>query len=514
MHITVPEAHVSVRIDLERLDHCNWLRLRHQRGESRETIALSLGVDETVLTPILKPPLSRAQRRRDLRELEKRRRKHDKFVTPQNKPEPVEPLPRPQPQPRPSPPPGEVVEINDAEVFFHDRHHEDTEDVLYKETEIYGEFNFRDTILQQLERYFVYLVRMRKKDPDAYALYRQVGAVILPYVVTGAHARGVKEDDKDEYQGHLSDWFHRTRPAFGCFVYGIDPESEKYEMTAKRKGMTMWMPKFMYYTKYEKPPPELQPMGGGDVYMLTVWWDRPQDAKLDMKYGVPEQFGIFISRDGTRMVALAVCDTRYVGIPSRKETRSRIGRRAKRRALGAFSIPQRAWHLPSGLVSWAKHNNKDPGKFLAELFIQSVQHQELTQYSMIRVSVTKDDLVAAFMVNVHRTGYFFQDRDYQIDGTRKRIFHMVRPHVRSDGTAVKTHFRGERHFTWAGYDILITVPGLHHGPIDEFKGGSIDEYWWKEETGGLVDQDVIGARMAAAIRQEPFPKLEIVKVEK
>ena len=30
-------------------------------------------------------------------------------------------------------------------------------------------------------------------------------------------------------QKPLSAWFRQTRPAFGCFVYGVDPETEKFE---------------------------------------------------------------------------------------------------------------------------------------------------------------------------------------------------------------------------------------------------------------------------------------------
>lgn len=62
-------------------------------------------------------------------------------------------------------------------------------------------------------------------------------------------------------------------------------------------------------------------------------------------------------------------------------------------------------------------------------------------------------------------------------GVRKRIFHFVRPHVRSDGVAVKAHFRGEREFNWAGYKITITVPGRDHFIVDEFNVGASDEYW-------------------------------------
>ena len=44
----------------------------------------------------------------------------------------------------------------------------------------YGEFYFRHTILDQLDRYFVILKRMKSGDKEAYDLYSQLGAYILP----------------------------------------------------------------------------------------------------------------------------------------------------------------------------------------------------------------------------------------------------------------------------------------------------------------------------------------------
>ena len=108
-----------------------------------------------------------------------------------------------------------------------------------------------------------------------------------------------------------------------------------------------------------------------------------------------------------------------------------------------------------------------------------MRHTENAQLSMIKVTAEKGGVAAVFSVNVHRTAYFFQDRDYHLTegGTRKKIFHFVRPHVRSDGVTVKAHFRGERSFDWAGYKINITVPGRDHFVTDEFNVGASDAYW-------------------------------------
>jgi hypothetical protein len=121
---------------------------------------------------------------------------------------------------------------------------------------------------------------------------------------------------------------------------------------------------------------------------------------------------------------------------------------------------------------------------------------------MIRVAVTKGDMTAVFGVAIHRTAYFFQDRDYELTehGTRKRIFHIVRPHTRADGTIVKMHFRGARTFHWAGYDVEITVPGLDHFMMNEFEPGTIDSYWL-EPGQKYVTQPELGRRLKQQMHQ-------------
>jgi hypothetical protein len=61
------------------------------------------------------------------------------------------------------------------------------------------------------------------------------------------------------------------------------------------------------------------------------------------------------------------------------------------------------------------------------------------------------------------------------NGRRKRIFHIVRTHKRtlSDGSErfVKSHFRGMRKFKWNGYDVVVSVPGKHHGELIDFPVG-------------------------------------------
>ena len=443
--------------------------------------------------------MNRAERRR----LERRRRRHDKFVVPQGElPAPVE-RPEKPPVKKPKPQRIEIItedDPRDATDFIVDRHHEDTEDVLYRETEMYGEFNFRDTILQQLDRYFVYLARMKRGDPQTYGFYQKMGATLLPYVNTNAHDRGgtMKEEPKPRRIIPLPDWFHKTRPSFGCYVYGADPATEKFELASSdklKKGYAMWVPKFMYFTKVASLPPTLQHISGGDTYTMTVYWDRPFDPKVKKTYGVPQEFGIFVSADGKTVQALRSLDTSWIPI------RHKISRSGQKRGK-TFDIPKRAWHIPGEFDKWAKDMGEDPSAFLCSIFMEAVQRHELSQYSMVRVEVRKDDMVAVFSVNIHRTAYFFQDRDIEItsDGKRKRIFHMVRAHQRRDGSTIKFHFRGEREFAWAGYQVSISIPKRDHMDFSDFNVGAHDEYWWDKRS-DFYDMPQLGERWAAEIKK-------------
>jgi len=73
---------------------------------------------------------------------------------------------------------------------------------------------------------------------------------------------------------------------------------------------------------------------------------------------------------------------------------------------------------------------------------------------------------------------FFADRE-PVDGRRKPIFHLVRPHIRylADGRAVSVgdHLRGERQFEWRGIKITIGVQGIHYSSPESFPFAAFDD---------------------------------------
>ena len=432
---------------------------------------------------------------KEYRRLERARLRHDQWVTPAGL-KPVERL-RAAPQPEQDIDKSELVEpvpeppeVQEANWWGSDKLHYD-EEVLVEESELYGQFNFRDTILDQLDRYWIYLERMRKHDDDAYGFYKQVGATLVPHAMHGVYDI---TDSKEAFTAEqVEQWkakialppsFNQHRPAFGCLVYGANSVAEHQEEKFKRVNI----PRFLYFVKYKKPPPEVQPMHGGDVYKMVIWWDRAQSKKV--KHGSPTEFAVFIDATGTRIHLLRMLETKMIRIQ-------------RKRKLDFFSIPARDWRIPDYYESWAAEFGLSAEVYLAGLFCDAIRWLEHTQYSMLRIAVHKGDLTAVFGLDPARMAYFFRDRDYKltVSGHRKPVFHMTRPHIRSDGVAVKAYFSGEKEFDWAGYHVTITVPRRDHFMLNEMNIGVEDEYWRTDPKEKYITEPEFGQHLVDWMKQ-------------
>lgn len=366
------------------------------------------------------------------------------------------------------------------------------------ESELYGEFNFRDTILDQLDRYFVFLRRMYRHDRCSYDLYRQVGATLLPYSAVASDKVDLQFLGQElEYKSRPSDkpklppHFVRNMPAFGCFAYGTDTLTEERERQKGTNNKNCWIPKFLYFCKYRNPPPEIQPASGGCVYVCTIWYDRLDKVEA----GRPACFAVLAQPDGSvRVLKILVTD----------QIQQRV-KKGKDRGT-TFSIPRKAWMVPDVVDP---HEGETKTESLERLFCNTAAFHEAVHGSMFRVSVTRGKLTATFSLNAKRSPYFFADRDLQVnqDGVKRRIFHIVRPHKRVLASGkeiyIKLHYRGARKFTWAGYEVLITVPGLHHIPLSEFDVGSVDSYW-ADKRADFVTNERMGRWLSDMIRGHGF----------
>lgn len=334
--------------------------------------------------------------------------------------------------------------------------------------EAMGEYYFRDTILDQLDKYFLILRRLKKADRDAWDFFSTVGATLLPM--------GTQYS-----RGQLSARWLETRPAVGGIVWcGKGWESIEFQ---RHKIV----PRMMYFSKFKRGALDVEPSAkGAALYLFTVYWDDPDDPKMKP---LPVTVGIEISPTG---------DVRAL--------RSRMPQAptdSKRRGDRRFRIPSRHYAFEGIFAHMAAEHDEAVGAYLAGLFILAADAwSNAVDGSMTRVAVSRDGLTAAFGVNIERTPYFFKDRDLRTN-QRKKIFHIVRTHERDLGdnrtVSVRTHFRGERAFAWNGYDVLISVPGYHHKTLSEFdaKSETFDE---GEKPKGYVTTGKMAAVLGEHVR--------------
>jgi hypothetical protein len=398
-------------------------------------------------------------------DFEKARLRHDRFL-PMQKRKRNKRTGEPK---LPGPPPVAKEHVTHDSLEDHEcigEHHDDGEQVLYHQMEFNGQFSFRDTILDQLERYFVYLKRLKKYDSESFRFYKQVGAHIVPYSSTGVTWKRLEElkagitrhtDYSEREQTPLPTWIKEHRPGFGCVVFGAHPFAEQEEEFTFN-GKKLWIPRFLSFAKYAKQPHCIEPTHDGDIYRVTIHWDKEKDDT-----NARQDFAVFVSRDGSIVKALKVLKTEIVHIR---------GKRGRPNS----NIPRTGFRIPECYDSWAKDHNVTTERFLVDLFCQSMDAYVNANASMVRIAVLKDDLTAVFGVDVERLPYFFRDRDRVVglDGKLKRIFHYVRPHTRSDGSIVGSHFRGCPDFKLGPYEVRISVPGYDHASLLDLEIGHYD----------------------------------------
>jgi hypothetical protein len=416
-------------------------------------------------------------------------------------------------------------------------------ELLRDDPEQWGQYYFRDTILDQLDRYWIYLRRMKRGDLDSYKLLRQIGIQLMPYSATTQYDRWRDSDEAPE----LSAWWRDNRPGFGAVAYGFDdvaelsdklrisdvgdPECEnkdtsifdslgdrlthrptvfsksslKGDPKAYDKPRIFWTPRFLYFTKYSKPSPDIEHLTGGDVYKLTVYWDRcdrlaPKRWRSKRGGGIPQDYAIWIEHGSCRTKILRMKVSERVEV---KWARGPHGGRSDE----PLVFKQSQWMVPETYLTWAHRGRGvgclDPQEYLRRLFVEAAtMYETATLGSMVRVAVSKGVLTAVFGVEIKRTPYFFKDRDVVLNdsGTKKRIFHIVRPHVRANGDEVPMHFRGLRDFEWAGYRVSITVPGRDHFLLPEWDVGSVDYDKPGPVPRSLIGAEEVGRRLSGHIK--------------
>ncbi len=323
--------------------------------------------------------------------------------------------------------------------------------LLSKESEEHGRWYFKRDILDQLEDYFFYIRRMRKVDPGGYALFSKVGAALVPSQALA------KWGDRIDPEWGNSD----TAPSFGAIgmLRHGDDEEKDYD----------WVPvRISYFQRMNKSKATVQ-YHPGVTYRCVGFYDKK-------KLRASCEFYVAVQPDG-----------RIVVLKEKRATKRRIKSRKKDRygnRIGNFTLITHHWDWPSQLYPDVELRPDDyrrkisPHEKGANWFRWTVDIFTRANCD-IRIRVEKDRVIGMFHVDLKRTAYFFIDREpVIIDGIKKRIFHHVRPHDRTlkDGrvTRVVEHFRGLRNFNWNGYQINITVEGLHHRNLLDLIAGGYD----------------------------------------
>ncbi len=295
------------------------------------------------------------------------------------------------------------------------------------DAEANGQWYLRRDLLDRLPEYKTLIKKLRKADPYAYKLYRKLGAVLVPPLAR--HKDTISDCKLVSCVDNL--------PTFGSVAMLYEDLGPKI-----KQDLDLISLKFVCFQKLKHVPAGVTP-SKGVVYCMSLYYAYAHSSKEAMS-----RFYIAVHPDGTT-TALKERHVEMQQLPKR-----------------GGQVPHVSHQLPRCLtqpISEYDHKPDDPQEAARQVFVRYIN----TYYqgsNGVRVAVSKGSLTAIFTIDMLRSPYFFSDRDpVVIDGIKKRIFHYVRPHVRTyltgATTNIRSHFRGLNKFSWLGYNVRITVPG-------------------------------------------------------
>lgn len=326
--------------------------------------------------------------------------------------------------------------------------------------ESFGRHFTLDGLLDRLDNYHDALSQLRTRDPEGFRFYRHIGGQVLP--------RSMLFEIAENPTANV------FRPAFGM-IHFLDDEDDKDTIA----------PSLLYYRKYAARP-YVEPTND-ELYEITMYY-------RDTKRRNFSAFVIFHVSFGNGQARL---------LRERHVVPQRLPR--------GGTIHHHNWQHPPVFKDMVEdrrrrypHLRETPESLALGLF-RLIINATINASDGLLVIAAKDGIMARFSVDMLRTPYFFRDREKTIteSGKTRKIFHIARTHKRrlADGREiyVKSHFRGERKFTWKGYQITITMPGLHHAPIEAFDAPA-HEFENDEPPPGFVDSTVAAKKIGVALR--------------
>lgn len=260
--------------------------------------------------------------------------------------------------------------------------------------------------------------RLKASDPDAYDYHARVGARII-----GNRDR-VPPDA-------LLDAFVKSLPSSGMVYMTHDKGGDKIP------------PSFIYFTKWKPNARVVTPRRFDALYEVTV-------AYINEQHNTPILAAYHIAVvDGVSVLLKERFSQRYP-IPKRKKN-------------GGGVISRIETGYPP-MLKMIQADNKGFAPSIEEMgryLFHFAANFYATSTEGFQVRAERGGISVAFNVELRRTAQFFRSRDITAvasDGKRKRIFHYVSAHTRSNGSEVRAHYKGLRRFKWEGNSVVITPP--------------------------------------------------------
>jgi hypothetical protein len=311
----------------------------------------------------------------------------------------------------------------------------------------WGMFFSLGDVLDELRDYFVCIRRLKRTDKDAYALFSQIGAQIVP---SDALAAGCELE---------TIWCDPSfaRPAFGmvfftCFKVDT-PNLLHFRMIYFQKIS----PRKKHEVEIKNIP--------GDTYVCCGFL-----TEKHKQWGAVLRFHVHVDMQGCITL---LREKQMIDVANTYGRRTiQNGYSKSYRTKEHFQVRAYSWDFPAGLALGLE-DHKANGKNLifktmqeyAAFLFSFAANIHTTSATGARVAIrSSGGLTAVLNIDPTATPGFFKDRDkiVTVSGRARPIFHSVMPHLRRTARGekfVKFHFRGLRKFEWNGYRIDITVPG-------------------------------------------------------
>ncbi len=316
-----------------------------------------------------------------------------------------------------------------------------------------GPLVYLDTLLDNLDDYHEAIKTLKRHHPDAYNYYSQIGG-------------GVGSSKDAIYIHELpTRWKDRSKRP-GMVMVHFPPD--------KDDGDKRFYPIFLYLCKHRYIP-GVQ-FTNIDTYECTVFY------RDNLKKAVRIAMPFYVSIDNDNEISLLL----------QQEPRRLTKGRARGEVIG------RRWAVPIILKDLGKEKGKSPKEIAHNMIAIAAGLGDQVGMGLL-VRAKRDGCCATFSIDMLRTPYFFKGRNKTVNhnGKTKPIFHIVRTHKRKTGSLVKTHFRGLRRFDWLGYDVTVSMPGLHHRLPTHMNLTAHDQNDPLLKQSKWIASDEVGRRIAA-----------------